>query len=164
MGDHSELPNFVSTSGESIVAKAPDWLSGLRLWAHEELCTLREQGLAREIDELRQAGCKELPLFMAVKSTMFLDGIQCFFSKIFGNQKFLERTTEELEATACLLDAVPPELSSEQPFRKTFVSPLRRYKLLRDELHTLCKQMMVGKVRGAIHALCIRRKCYWPPA
>ena len=78
---------------------------------------------------------------------MFLDGIECFFSKILGNQKLLDRATEEIEAAACLLAAIPPEFSFEQPFRKAFVSPLRRHKLLRDEFGALCKQMRIGKIR-----------------
>jgi hypothetical protein len=147
MDNHSELPDFVSTFVKSIVAKAPDRPSKLLRWAHQELCTLRERGADREIKALLRAGCEELPLATAINSAGILDGAHYFYSKIFGNQTSLERTAEELELTACLFDAVPPELSSEQPFRETVVSPFRLYKSFIDGFRILWKGMMIRKVR-----------------
>jgi hypothetical protein len=147
MDNHSGLPEFLSRFVRDLVDKEPDWPSRELQWAQQELCALRKRGAEREIEALLQAGCEELPLAMAINIARVLDQAPYFCSKILGSQKFLERATEELELTACLFDALPPELSSELSFRETVVSPLRHYKLFCDEVRALLKQMMIRKVR-----------------
>jgi hypothetical protein len=92
-------------------------------------------------------GVKNCHLLWQSIAAGFSIGRSISIPKIFGNQKYLEHITEELEPTVCLFDALPPGLSSEQPFRETVVSPLRRYKIFCDELRTLLKQMMIRTVR-----------------
>ena len=154
MDNHSKLSDIVSTLASTYIKTfvGVDGPSKALQRARDDLSFLRRQGADREVDDLLRAGCKELPLAIAVNSSKILNGLPGYYDKMFGNRKALTFVSEELESTALFFEALPldelpldelqPRLSSQQFFRDRVISPILLYKFLRDEFYALMKQIM----------------------